>query len=218
MSSSKIIDLSYRIREEMMVYPGLPHPDFQWLEVPGVEGNYTSQITLAAHVGTHIDSPKHFVSSGKSLNELSLDRFVGEALLLDIDTEHGSRVELDDLRNALDEANEKIREGDILILNTGIYHHFGEPAFARQYPVPTEETFRYVLDRGIRCYGTDASSIDLFGSEESPNHQIVLGAGVPIVENLTNLDQIGSQRFQFMALPLRIERAEGSPCRAIGLL
>lgn len=218
MKSNEIIDLSYRIKEDMMVYPGLPHPDFQWLAVPGIDGNYTSQITMAAHIGTHIDSPKHFIPSGKSINELELQHFIGEALKVDIKSEPGSRVKLNDLQEALDKANEEIKPGDILIINTGIYHKFGQEEFARESPVPTEKFFEYVVNQEIACYGTDASAIDLFNSDKSPNHKLVLGKEVPIVENLTNLDRIEKSRFRFMALPLRIERSEGSPCRAIGIV
>lgn len=218
MEDSNIIDLSYPIKEEMAVYPGLPHPDFQWLEVPGVEGNYTSQITIASHAGTHIDSPKHFVPSGKSINDLELEQFIREALQVNINIEPGSRVKLDDLRAALEKADEEIHQGDILIINTGIHSQYGRKEFAREFPVPTEDVCRYVVDQGITCYGTDALSVDVFGSETSPNHKYMLGQEIPIIESLTNLDQTNKSRFQFMALPLRIERAEGAPCRAVALV
>jgi len=38
------------------------------------------------------------------------------------------------------------------------------------------------------------------------------------VEYLTNLDRIGAPRCRFVALPLAIEGADGSPVRAIALL
>jgi len=43
-------------------------------------------------------------------------------------------------------------------------------------------------------------------------------AGVTVIEYLTNLDQIGVPRCRFMALPLRIEGADGSPVRAIAVI
>jgi len=39
-----------------------------------------------------------------------------------------------------------------------------------------------------------------------------------VIEYLTNLDRIGAARCRFMALPLRIEGADGSPVRAVALI
>jgi arylformamidase len=41
---------------------------------------------------------------------------------------------------------------------------------------------------------------------------------VTVVEYLTNLDAIGVLRCRFMALPLAIEGADGSPVRAVALV
>jgi arylformamidase len=45
----------------------------------------------------------------------------------------------------------------------------------------------------------------------------LLSAGAVIVENLTNLDAIRGDRFQLIALPLRIVGRDGSPVRAVGV-
>jgi hypothetical protein len=46
----------------------------------------------------------------------------------------------------------------------------------------------------------------------------MMGRGVPIIENLVNLDQIGQPRSTFFGLPLRIKVATGSPIRAVAVL
>jgi kynurenine formamidase len=38
------------------------------------------------------------------------------------------------------------------------------------------------------------------------------------VEYLTNLDQIGTPRCRFVALPLPVEGADGSPVRAVAMV
>ena len=45
-------------------------------------------------------------------------------------------------------------------------------------------------------------------------HQILLGAEIVIVEGLTNLDGLSSERVFFCALPLKIAGGDGAPCRA----
>ncbi|MDU6435358.1 MAG: hypothetical protein E6556_22135 [Pantoea sp.] len=74
-----------------------------------------------------------------------------------------------------------------------------------------------LLARGVSVFGTDALSIDAFGSEENPVHQRVLGSDKVIIENLANLSCL-PPTFTFIALPLRIERGSASPVRAIALL
>jgi kynurenine formamidase len=51
-----------------------------------------------------------------------------------------------------------------------------------------------------------------------PTHDVFFNAGVTVIEYLTNLDAIGAPRCRFIALPLRIEAADGSPVRAIALV
>src|SRR5439155_452354 len=54
--------------------------------------------------------------------------------------------------------------------------------------------------------------------EEYTTHARFFPAGITVIEYLTNLDVIGAERCQFIALPLRIEGADGSPVRAIALV
>ena len=51
--------------------------------------------------------------------------------------------------------------------------------------------------------------------EKNTTHYIFFPAGITVIEYLTNLDQIGAPRCRFMALPLKLEGADGSPVRAI---
>jgi len=41
---------------------------------------------------------------------------------------------------------------------------------------------------------------------------------VTVIEYLTNLDQIGAPRCRFVALPLKLEGADGCPVRAIAMV
>jgi arylformamidase len=54
--------------------------------------------------------------------------------------------------------------------------------------------------------------------EEHVTHYVFFPAGITVIEYLTNLDAIGAPRCRFMALPLRIEGADGSPVRAVAFV
>ena len=71
---------------------------------------------------------------------------------------------------------------------------------------------------GKKGIGVDAISIDPIDSFELPMHRIVLGAGLVIIENLTNLEQLVGHVFRFAALPLKYENADGAPVRAVAFM
>ena len=43
-----------------------------------------SALDLGAHSGTHVDAPLHFVSTGATIDQLTLDPFIGEAVVIEI--------------------------------------------------------------------------------------------------------------------------------------
>jgi hypothetical protein len=63
-------------------------------------------------------------------------------------------------------------------------------------------------------------ALDRSGEPESSlaSAQILLSLRIPILEGLTNLDQLLGKQFRFIALPLKIAGADGSPVRAIAIL
>jgi kynurenine formamidase len=54
--------------------------------------------------------------------------------------------------------------------------------------------------------------------DEFPTHEVFFKAGIYVIEYLCNLHLVKKERFQFMALPILIKGAEGSPCRAIAII
>ena len=58
--------------------------------------------------------------------------------------------------------------------------------------------------------------MQLTPAERGANHKRWLKAGIPMVQLLTNLDQIGN-RFSLIALPLRLTGMDGAPARVVGV-
>ena len=54
--------------------------------------------------------------------------------------------------------------------------------------------------------------------EDNTTHQAFFPVGITVVEYLTNLDRIGAPRCRFVALPLPVEGADGSPVRAVAMV
>jgi kynurenine formamidase len=102
-----------------------------------------------------------------------------------------------------------------VLLHTGWASHWGRDDYFHDFPALSEAVARWVIERGVHLVGVDTPSVD-----RAPNaaHFILLGARAVIVENLTNLDLIGSDHFELIVLPLSLRGLEASPVRAIARL
>jgi arylformamidase len=48
-----------------------------------------------------------------------------------------------------------------------------------------------------------------------PNHTVLLGADVPLIENLVGLPGLPADGFHVIALPLKLEGENGGPARVV---
>jgi kynurenine formamidase len=84
----------------------------------------TQKITTVMHSGTHIDAPAHVVEGTPFLHEVPLSSFFGTGVVVSIPKDKWGVVTPDDLEAARPE----IRPGDIVIVNTGWHHYYGDSA------------------------------------------------------------------------------------------
>ena len=78
-------------------------------------------------------------------------------------------------------------------------------------PVTADEADALVSG-GAVLVGTASISIDHDGTTEA--HEIILGAGIPVIENL-ELGDIDSGEYILLAFPLKFKDADGSPVRVM---
>src|SRR3989338_5417555 len=79
----KIIDLSIPLNEKTPAYPEDPQIELEQIAVVEKNGWSEKRIHCNTHCGTHIDAPAHMIVSGKTLDQLPLDSFYGEGILID---------------------------------------------------------------------------------------------------------------------------------------
>jgi len=163
-------------------------------------------------VGTHIDSPGHFIEEGITIDEVPLERLMGNGVLIDVSFKKtGSVITPSDLKATEVEAKKK----DIVVLNTGSHKIRKQGGSMLRYSYLSSKAANWLVNKGISMFATDADSVDSSNSKDFPVHHILLGKGIPIVEGLANLDQIRQKHFFFIALPLKIKSGDASPCRAL---
>jgi len=187
-----IIDLSHSLSESTPVYPDDPPVSLKLWAVIDRDGYYMNVLKMGEHSGTHVDAPAHFIPGGKTIDEMPLEKFIGDGIVLDVRGGDGP-VRLD-----------KIPDGG----------YFGKVVlFLTGGRGLSPEVALFLVAEGARAVGTDAMSIG-----DDAVHKILLSAEVPVFENLANLEFLLGVEFTFVALPLRIEGGSGSPVRAVAIV
>lgn len=212
-----LIDLTHSMKQGMPSWPTDPPYRHKTLEIDGQEELFMHyEISLDEHSGTHVDAPRHRYAEGNSIDCMPLPQFYGHAVKIE-----AAQIGKCGLLTKKDIAEweaayMQIRSGDIVVLHFG-WDQFWEDKtkFLKNWPGISEEAARYLIDKQIKGVGTDALSIDQYGSLNFPAHEILLKQEITIIENLANLEKLPLEFF-FMALPLKIEAGSGSPVRAVG--
>lgn len=199
-----LIDLSHTIRTGMAQFPGdAPPPRIVRRLTHEADGHLVSALDFGCHVGTHIDTPAHFLAGRPGLEALPLDDFHGPALV--VDAGEG------EIREAC-LAGVDLAGLDFLLLRTGWARHWGGPRYYRDWPYLSPALARRLAAAGLKGVGLDTPSLDPLGGGQA--HEICAAAGMINIENLTNLAALPAGRFILLVLPLKLEGTEGSPVRA----
>ena len=225
----KIVDLSPAVPHG---FRGPPSTDLGvQLEVRKRNGTGYWQSTqldlMSLHTGTHVESALHTIESGEAIDEVALDRVIGEAITLDLTpTEAMQIIEVADLERAnekLRAAGESIRPGDILLLRTDwAQRHIGTQRYFRESPGLTEEAARWIVERGTRSVGCDffeepAARQPGWTADEFVVHGAILGADIPLIEGLVNIREL-PPRARFFAPFYKFKGVESAPARAFALI
>jgi arylformamidase len=214
---SRLVDLSHPIDAGMVTYPGLPAPEIRHhlareasrgRYAPGVEFQI-DMITLCGNTGTYIDSPFHRFEDGIDLAALPLERLVDvPTVRVDVTGITGLAVDADALRD-------HDLAGRAVLVHTGFDRHWGAAAYLADNPFLTRAAAELLVAAGAALVGIDSLNIDSTDDPERPAHSILLGAGIPVVEHMTNLGLVPVTGARFTALPAPIRGTGTFPVRAI---
>lgn len=200
--------------------PGMDHstalapPRFEPELTVRDDGAAATRFEAPTHAGTHVDAPAHVIEDGATLDDLPLDAFAGEAVVLDVPCEAARELGADDLRSG-----GEVRDGDVALVHTGWGARQGTEGYY-EYPWLSAAAADWLLDCGVRLLGTDTLSPDRPRALRSgrddpyPVHRRLLGAGVPIAENL-RLEAVAGERVEVVGFPLRVEGGDGAPARFV---
>jgi len=209
----KIFDISVTLEDGIPIWPG--NPPFELVRVNKLEEGATSNVSklsLGVHTGTHVDAPIHFIQGGSGVDQLPLEILTGKATVhaLDLPAPRGNITAA-----ALEAASPKINaNAERVLLKTRNSELWRSPhPFQSDFAGITADGAQWIVDHKIKLIGVDYLSVGP-KSAGKPTHEILLKAGVLIVEGL-NLREVEKGEYEFFCLPLKLKDCDGAPARAI---
>lgn len=204
----KIIDISWPISKATTGYKDRSIVKIDEVKNFNRDGARETAIHLSSHTGTHIDAPSHFLRDGKTIDEMHLDHFIGDCVVLDMTT-CAERI----TRDCLMAHDSDIVEGGIVVLRTTNSDISATDKFSPHFVYLEASGAIYLAEKKIKAVG-----IDYLGIEHSqpghPTHENLMHGSVVIIEGL-RLGHVQPGQYFFVCLPLYTIGLEAAPARAI---
>jgi len=211
--TKKIVDLSLPLNNQTPIYPGDPEPNISVATTIENEGYNLHYVHIGSQTGSHVDAPYHFSPSGQKIDESDLSLFIGTGVVIPVwGKGEQEEITLADVESYLGQ----LEPGKIVLFHTGWSQYAKEEKYFR-HPYVNVEVITEMIQRGIRTFFIDCINIDVTGGDSFPVHDAVAEVNGIIAENLTNFAAIDFADPLICAFPLRIDRCDGSPVRAVAV-
>ena len=197
----------------METYRPLPTPrvevlnDYDASRYQGKSEFLIASLHLCGNTGTYVDSPRHRYRAGTDLADLPLER-VAHLPVVVADTTGSGRAIGPDALPAGD------LRGKALLVRTDFSRHWRTDSYFSANPYLTADACRALVDAGVAFVGIDSLNIDNIEDMARPAHTILLRAGIPICEHMTNLAAVESGAGRLHAVPIAWVGGATFPVRA----
>jgi len=212
-----LVDLSHEIEHGMVTYRGLLAPTIRdWLSREASSSRYApgttfqiGKIELLANTGTYIDAPFHRYEGRPDVAGYPLDAVADlEGLVVRATTRSGRGLDATWFRQR------EVR-GKAVLVHTGWDAYWRTEAYSSgEHPFLTRAAAEQLIESGVRLVGIDSLNIDDDKDGARPAHTLLLGAGIAIVEHMTNLEALPETGFRFFAVPPKVKGMGSFPVRA----
>ncbi len=211
----QFVELSHIVEAGMVTYPGLPVP-----EVKVIVDHDTSReryqnksefliasLHLCGNTGTYVDSPIHRYRGATDLADLPLERLAHVPVKL-FDARSLGRAVGPELFERAD------LRGAAVLVRTDFSQYWRTERYGRDNPFLTAEACELLARSGAAFVGIDSLNIDDMADLARPAHTILLGAGIPICEHMTNLAKLPASGGHLHAVPIAWRGGATFPVRA----
>lgn len=212
--SKVVVELSHPISDGMITCAGLPGPRIS-TELSGERPRLIgmtcdiARVNMVGNTGTYIDAPVQFHADGADIAELPLERLFNVAIVMIRAV--GTRAVGPDVLG--DPAR---LWGKAVLVHTGWSARWGAPAYrSAGHPFLVGEVADALAAANVALVGIDSADIDDTSLPTRPCHHALLGAGIPIIEQMTNLDAVPDTGARLVALPAPVHGMGSFPLRAV---
>jgi len=225
--SFEYIDLTHTLDKSVPTWYG-EQGFHQSIDMDYDQGFCIKSYSMEAGIGTHMDSPQHFIKGALDIGTIKLQDLIVPAYVIDIRAKVKSN---DDYKLTVDDITDfekqygQIQEKTLFLVFTGWSLRWPDVEKYRNpdkdgnmhFPGFSVDAGRYLLEKNVVGVGIDVFSVD--GSNFNfPFHKIFLGAGKYVLENVANLDKMPPAGAYVIAFPLKIKNGTESPARVVGLV
>jgi len=215
-----LVDLSHEIVPGMITYPGLAEPQLRVAVSRTAAADRLSsevsfeieELTLVGNTGTYLDSPFHFHAERADLARIPLERLVAVPTVVvraygvgQVTAEHlGDPGRL---------------WGRAVLVHTGWATRWGTSEYwDLDCPHLTAAAVEVLIGANAALVGIDSLNIDDPNDPTRPAHHGLLGADIPIIEHLTNLNVLPDTGARLTALPAPVRGMASFPIRAVAVV
>ncbi|PIP19698.1 MAG: cyclase [Candidatus Omnitrophica bacterium CG08_land_8_20_14_0_20_41_16] len=220
--------LSYLLGKRILRPCDVPDGEFLSLEI----------VHSPVHVGTHLDYSFHYGSksegrAAKTADEIPLEYCYQYGVRLDLrHKKPAEAITAADMEAALKRINYNLKPLDIVLLWTGADKFYGRPEYFTDYPGVDTSAIDYLLDCGIKVFGTDTMGIDrpykfmlkeFLDSKDPrkfyPAHFYGRKREFIHIERLGRLENLpAAAGFKIICFPVRIRQTGAAWSRVVALL
>lgn len=230
---------SYPGQDDVQMKRGVKHAQ---------HGVLASRIKTSMHTGTHLNAPLNMVARGATLEQLPVDCFFGNGIVLDIPKGSYETIDVADL----EPWGAAIQEGDVVVIDTGWHKKYSDSLeYYGECPGMTQAAAQWLVDKKVKLVAVDTQQIDhpmacslgfnrngpmmkrlpveyaaATGKDGKVEHSVyyaahktLAAAGIPTVEQVGgDVDEIKGCRATFAALPWKIEHGEACQIRFVAMI
>lgn len=167
--------------------------------------NNSSSVIMSVHSGTHIDAPFHFVPDGLTVEALPLQVFIGPARVCAVSASREI--------SAADVAQIDLRGEKRVLFKTRNSQLLHKPVYDPDFVAFSVDGAKALVERGLQLVGLDYLSV-AHADKQVPVHRAFLDHGIVLLEGI-DLSEVPPGRYDLICLPIKLQRSDGAPCRAI---
>lgn len=221
----KLIDLTHVLDSNIPTWSGgcgFHHNlHINYSDCKGEDRFRVMKINMHAGIGTHMDAPSHCIEGAKCIHDFDVNDLILNCFVIDVSDRCHERYRLSS-QDVMDFESEhgKITQGSCVMVKTGWGQFWNNPTTYHNnyvFPSVSSEAAQFLLNRGVAAIGIDTLSPDR-PEDGFKVHQLFLGAGKIIIENVANLDHLPKVGAFAMVLPINIKDGTEAPVRLVGLI